>query len=155
MESWGLFKKRRYFWHVLGDVIKHYPYMVNKIMFGTDWYMILLEPHQYMEWFQKTILALKEVQKYLGGQYATWNLFHQFAVINPIKFYRLHERHPKIKAAIEAKIGSAKGIDVKEARKQLARQYETLKRLDKGKLAQMEQDVKKGPLKFTLTEIDQ
>jgi len=154
VDSWGLFKKRRYFWHVLGDVIKHYPYMVNKIMFGTDWYMILLEPHQYMEWFQKTILALKEVQKYLGGQYATWSLFHQFAVINPIKFYRLHERHPKIKAAIEAKIGSAKGIDVKEARKQLARQYETLKRLDKGKLAQMEQDVKKGPLKFTLTEID-
>jgi predicted TIM-barrel fold metal-dependent hydrolase len=157
VDSMGLikrmFKDRRYYWHVLAEIIRLYPHMVNKIMFGTDWYMILLEPYQYMDWFSKTRLALAEVQKTLGGQYTTWNLFHQFAIINPIKFYRLHERHAKIKAALEAKINKCKGIDTKKALKELNRLYETLKRAET-KLAQMEQDVKKGPLPFTLSEID-
>lgn len=155
MDSWGLFKKRRHYWHMLADIIRLYPRMVDKIMFGTDWYMILLEPHKYEAWFKQMREALDETQKELGGQYTTWHLFHQFAIINPIKFYRVHERHPKIKAALEAKIGKVRGIDSGAAQRELTRLYETLKRVDAGKLAQMEQDVKKGPLKFTLTEVDQ
>lgn len=152
---WNLFGRREYTFYLLGEILERYPYMVNKIMFGTDWYMILLDNQQYMAWFKQTIAALEATQRYLKGKYLTWNLFHQFAIINPIKFYRLHERHPQIKAAIEGKIGSMKGIDAKKAREDLARQYETLKRLDAARLAQMEEDVKKGPLKFTVTEIDQ
>jgi hypothetical protein len=155
VDSWGPFKKRRYYWHMLADIIRLYPDMVNKIMFGTDWYMIMMEPHQYGDWWKKMRKALDETQKELGGQYTTWHLFHQFAIINPIKFYRVHERHPKIKTALEAKLEKVKTSDSRKARDELTRLYKTLERVDAGQLATMEKMVKTGPLAFTRTEVDQ
>lgn len=156
IDSWGLFKKRRDYWHVLGDILKEFPYMVDRIMFGTDWYMILLEPHLYDEWFNKVSEALAKVQDYVGGQFKTWNLFHQFAIVNPIKFYRLYERHPMIESALKSKISAGKGGEnIQDAMDQLTRRYETLKRVDEARLNQMKEDVKKGPLVFTLSEVDQ
>lgn len=151
LEGWTLFRERRRYWHVLAEILRRNPFMVDHIMFGTDWYMILLEPFQYMEWFKKTIDALKSAQKAAGGQFATWDLFHQFAVVNPIKFYRLHEISGKLKANLAAKIAARRDIDAAAAKKQLERAYQTLERLDEATLKRMESEVKKGPLNFSVT----
>lgn len=146
-------KKLTTYWMVLAEILKRRPYMKDKIMFGTDWYMILLEPVHYREWFDNTIKSLKKVEEYLGIKH---DLFHQFAIINPIRFYRLDELGGQLKANLEKKIGSQlQGAAKTKALKELKQNYRTWKRIKDGPgtLKEMIAEVKNGPLPFTLNPL--
>jgi hypothetical protein len=79
--------------------------MIDKIMFGTDWYMILSDKLGYRAWYEDTITALGHVQEALGGQYSAHYLFHQFAIINPLRFYRLGKILDRLKGNLTTAIG--------------------------------------------------
>jgi Amidohydrolase len=146
-------KHLTHYWMVLAEILKRKPYMKDKIMFGTDWYMILLEPVHYREWFDNTIKSLKKVQDYLGIKH---DLFHQFAIVNPIRFYRLDELGGQLKANLEKKIASTlQGPEKTKAMKELKQNYRTWKRIKEGPgtLKEMIAEVKNGPLPFTLNPL--
>lgn len=151
-------------WKLLGKILIDYPWMRQKIMYGTDWYMITAEPVEYGDWHRNTIAGLERAQKMEGMP--QFNLFHQFAIVNPSRFYRLVEIAPKLKEglkglvskhkqAIEERKQSEKGleaVDVSKLEEQIEMRYLTLMRLQ----APLE-DIKKrgglasGPIFFTET----
>ncbi|MFY0571316.1 hypothetical protein ACN28E_46835 [Archangium lansingense] len=87
------------YWSALAKVCKH-EHMLKKIMFGTDWYMILAEPMGYQDWFKEAMegLALVEAELKLPRKV---NLFYQFAIVNPMRFYGLGKIADNLKKGIE------------------------------------------------------
>jgi hypothetical protein len=144
---WEELKNGQFYWNVLADILKKYPKMEDHIMFGTDWYLIQASKIKYKEWFSRTIEALQEVQKALGRPV---DLFHKFAIVNPLKFYRLEEICDKLKAGFVARIEQEQGINQSRAKSELEERYLTLVRV-KGKVDQMKSSVEQGPLKFSPT----
>jgi hypothetical protein len=138
------------YWQQLVDVLRDYPYMVDKLMFGTDWYMILMDKHGYRKWYEETIKALEEVSTALEGQWSAHFLFHQFALINPIKFYRLDKIVDKLKDNLTAAIGKLDGGDKAKMLSDLERRHQVLAAAcDKARMSRMQNAVKQGPLRFT------
>jgi predicted TIM-barrel fold metal-dependent hydrolase len=74
----------------LGPILQDNPSLINKIMFGTDWYMILSTNNRYSRWFTQAIRALEQIQRELKEPKFRpgLNLFHHWAIVNPICFYR-------------------------------------------------------------------
>lgn len=85
-------------WKLLAAILKSSPWMLKKIMFGTDWYMITAEPVAYAAWYSRTIRGLEFIQKELPTQV---NLFTQFAIVNPMRYYRMMEVAPKMKEGLK------------------------------------------------------
>ncbi|AKQ64457.1 hypothetical protein A176_001369 [Myxococcus hansupus] len=94
-------------WKLLADILKKHPWMLKKVMFGTDWYMITAEPVAYADWYSRTLRGLEFIQKELPTQV---NLFTQFATVNPTRFYRLMEVAPKMKEGLKTLQGR---LDIK------------------------------------------
>jgi hypothetical protein len=106
-EPWDGSGKREY-WQTVADVLREYPHMLDKIMFGTDWYMILGDKFTYRGWFHKTAQGLRKIQEALPG-YSGPALFWRFAVVNPLKFYRMKKIADPLVANLTAKIEAAGG----------------------------------------------
>ena len=94
-------------WKLLAEILKNHPWMLKKVMFGTDWYMITAEPVAYADWYSRTLRGLEFIQKQLPTQV---NLFTQFATVNPTRFYRLMEVAPKMKEGLKTLQGR---LDIK------------------------------------------
>lgn len=80
--------------------------MLTKIMFGTDWYMILASKIGYAKWHKEALEGLALVEKELNLPRKV-NLFYQFAVVNPMRFYRLPLIADNLMKGIEKFIESA------------------------------------------------
>lgn len=106
-DPWDGSGKREY-WQTVADVLREFPHMLDKIMFGTDWYMILGDKYTYRGWFHKTAQGLRRAQEALPG-YSGPNLFWRFAVVNPLKFYRMKKIADPLVANLTAKIEAAGG----------------------------------------------
>lgn len=134
-------------WKLLLEILKTSPWMLKKVMFGTDWYMITAEPVEYADWYSRAIRGLEFIQKQLPTQV---NLFTQFATVNPTRFYKLMEVGPKMKEGLKEFQGryKVKGPPVQ----QLEDNFATLMRL-KAPLKQLEDagGLASGPLAFTAT----
>ncbi len=141
------------YWHKLAEILRDYPFMINKIMFGTDWYMILADKLGYRAWYEDTITALGHVQEALGGQYSAHYLFHQFAIINPLRFYRLGKILDRLKGNLTTaigKLGDEGGVEKARLLGDLERRHLVLAAaVDEARLARMQEGVKQGPLRFT------
>ncbi len=96
--------------------------MVDKLMFGTDWYMILMDKLGYRKWYEDTIKALEEVSKALEGQFSALPV-PPVALINPIKFYRLDKIVDKLKDNLTAAIGQLDGGDKAKMLSDLERRH--------------------------------
>jgi hypothetical protein len=134
-------------WKLLLHILQKHPWMLKKIMFGTDWYMITAEPVEYADWYTRTIRGLELIQKQLPTQVS---LFAQFATVNPTHFYRLMEVGPKLKEGLKALQGRLK---VKgPPAQQLEDNFTTLMRL-KSPLEQIDKagGLASGPLLYTAT----
>lgn len=91
-------------WHGLAKACEQ-PGMLTKILFGTDWYMILASKYGYAKWHREALEGLALVEKHLeskGLMPRKINLFYQFAVVNPMRFYRMPLIADKLKEGIEA-----------------------------------------------------
>ncbi|MBZ4416950.1 amidohydrolase [Myxococcus sp. RHSTA-1-4] len=135
-------------WKLLLHILKTSPWMLKKVMFGTDWYMITAEPVEYADWYTRTIRGLEFIQKQLPTQV---NLFTQFAMVNPTRFYRLMDVGPKMKEGLKALQGRLK---VKgPPAQQLEDNFTTLMRL-KQPLEQIDKagGLASGPLTYTATQ---
>ncbi|MBU8899724.1 amidohydrolase family protein [Corallococcus sp. M34] len=99
-------KKLPLMWQGLAKACKANKKMLTKIMFGSDWYMILASKKSYSKWYQETIEGLSYVEKELNLPRKV-NLFYQFAVVNPMRFYRLPLIADNLKAGIEAFVNDA------------------------------------------------
>lgn len=138
------------YWRTLAEILREYPYMVDKLMFGTDWYMILMDKLGYRKWYEDTITALGHVQEALGGQYSAHYLFHQFAIINPIRFYRLGKIVDQLKTNLTGAIGRLESGDKAQLLSDLERRHLVLAAAcDQARLTKMQTAVKQGPLRFT------
>ncbi|MCY1059716.1 PAAR domain-containing protein [Nannocystis sp. SCPEA4] len=147
-EAWG--GEKTPYWHTLVEILRDHPHMVDKLMFGTDWYMILMDKLGYRKWYEDTIKALEEVSKALEGQFSAHYLFHQFALINPIKFYRLGKIVDKLKDNLTAAIGRLDGGDKAKMLSDLERRHQVLAAAcDQARMTKMQTAVKQGPLRFT------
>ncbi|MCY1039700.1 hypothetical protein OV208_00090 [Corallococcus sp. bb12-1] len=92
-------------WEGLAKVCKQ-KHMLSKIMFGTDWYMILASKKKYSKWYEETIKGLALVEERLKLPRKI-NLFYQFAVVNPMRFYGLPAIADNLKKGIEAFVESS------------------------------------------------
>lgn len=138
------------YWQTIAEIIQEFPHMVDKLMFGTDWYMILMDKLGYRKWYEDTIAALERVQEALGGQYSAHYLFHQFAIINPIRFYRMDKIVDKLKTNYAAAIGKLQDGDKARMLSDLERRHMVLAAAcERARLAKMQAAVKQGPLRFT------
>jgi len=69
----------------LAFLIKDEPALKNRIMMGSDWYMIEIEGDKGVgDYFRRMFLMLREVSRIVG-----FDAWHQFAVINPLRFLGL------------------------------------------------------------------
>ncbi|MBJ6761995.1 hypothetical protein JGU66_14565 [Myxococcaceae bacterium JPH2] len=127
-------KKLPLMWQGLAKACKANKNMLTKIMFGSDWYMILASKKSYSKWYQETIEGLSYVEKELNLPRKV-NLFYQFAVVNPMRFYRLPLIADNLKAGIEAFVNEAPlSEEEKEERfsqtsERMTRNYPILKNL--------------------------
>jgi|GEM_PF-3115618 len=132
-------------WKLLAEILKKHPWMLKKVMFGTDWYMITAEPVAYADWYSRTLRGLEFIQKQLPTQV---NLFTQFATVNPTRFYRLMEVAPKLKEGLKEFQGrlGVKGAPVE----QLETNFTTLMRLQ-SPLEQLDKagGLASGPIHYT------
>jgi uncharacterized Zn-binding protein involved in type VI secretion/predicted TIM-barrel fold metal-dependent hydrolase len=106
-EPWDGSGKREY-WQTVADVLRKFPHMLDKIMYGTDWYMILADKYTYRGWHQKTAYGLRRIQESLPG-YSGPPLFWRFSILNPLKFYRMAKIADKLIATLESKVGALEG----------------------------------------------
>lgn len=137
-------------WEVVADILAEFPYMVDHIMFGSDWYMILNAKYEYREWFVKTKECLQQIQARLGGAWAEHDIFHQWAITNPIRFYRLPKIAQKLKDNLAGRIDREPGVDHAALHRDLERRWQVLSAaVDEGRLAAMEAAIKAGPIGFS------
>jgi hypothetical protein len=115
--------------------------------------MILSDKLGYRAWYEDTITALGHVQEALGGQYSAHYLFHQFAIINPLRFYRLGKILDRLKGNLTTaigKLGDEGGVEKARLLGDLERRHLVLAAaVDEARLARMQEGVKQGPLRFT------
>lgn len=141
------------YWRQLVLILKEFPFMLDKIMFGTDWYMILADKLGYRAWFEGTRDALEKVAQELGGDYSAHYLFHRFAIINPIRFYRLGKIADKLKTNYTAAIGRLGDMGACEKARLLGdlerRHLVLAAACEEARLKKMDADVRRGPLRFT------
>ncbi|RKH52190.1 amidohydrolase family protein [Corallococcus llansteffanensis] len=112
-------------WEGLAKVCKQ-KHMLSKIMFGTDWYMILASKKKYSKWYEETIKGLALVEERLNLPRKI-NLFYQFAVVNPMRFYGLPAIADNLKKGIEAFVESGV-LTEKEKKKHFARTQKRMMR---------------------------
>ncbi|MFP2931028.1 hypothetical protein ACLESO_38715 [Pyxidicoccus sp. 3LG] len=129
------------YWKKLAEVLESNPKMLDRVMFGTDWYMVLGDSVKYDKWVEDSIVGLEHVSKYLGKVAKGINLFHQFAIVNPLRFYRLTEVAPQLKAALEEEIPKRQTRKKKQDKmmEQLNRNYAILMRAQEP-LAELQKD---------------
>lgn len=129
------------YWKKLAEVLESHPKMLDRVMFGTDWYMVLGDSVKYDKWVEDSLLGLEHVAKYLGKVAKGINLFHQFAIVNPLRFYRLTEVAPQVKSALEQEIPRVEKRKKKQdaLMEQLNRNYQILMRAQEP-LAELKQD---------------
>lgn len=142
-EKTGLLQK-------LAGLLSARPGMMNKIMFGTDWYLNTGDVKTYAQWFKDTIAGLEKIRDDIGTDD---NLFYRFAIINPMRFYRLVDIGKQLKKGLETEIRAQGDLDQGKALQELRRRYRTLMRLYRS-LDEMAQDVakdKREPLRFGST----
>lgn len=138
-------------WKLLLEIFEKHPWMLKKVMFGTDWYMITAEPVEYADWYSRAIRGLEFIQKKLSTQV---NLFTQLATVNPMRFYRLLEVAPKMKEGLktlqERYLSELSREEAKKAEQRLEDNFTTVMRL-KEPLAQIDKagGLASGPLLFT------
>lgn len=70
----------------MADLLKKNPVMKKKIMSGTDWYMTEMTESSNHTYYAGQFEFLREVT---GAMNADWDAYHQFAVINPLRFIGL------------------------------------------------------------------
>ncbi|RKH20662.1 hypothetical protein D7X74_03535 [Corallococcus sp. CA047B] len=112
-------------WEGLAKVCEQ-KHMLTKIMFGTDWYMILASKKKYSKWYEETLKGLALVEERLNLPRKI-NLFYQFAVVNPMRFYGLPVIADNLKKGIEAFV-ETKALTEKEKKKHFAKTQERMMR---------------------------
>ncbi len=107
------------------DVVFHDPEfkqtLRHRILFGSDWYMTLLDRVEYLEYFRETKKFLDDLDT---------SLWLRFTQANPYRFYRLDEANQidRIKENI---------IDRRQNNEKV---QQTLKRLDKEQISEIERE---------------
>jgi hypothetical protein len=76
-------------------MLQAHPHMLDKILFGTDWYMIEFEPVNYQAFCVRTKKMLEEIGQELG-----LDLWTQFSVINPMRYLGLDKKADRIAEAL-------------------------------------------------------
>jgi hypothetical protein len=120
-------------WQGLAKACKQ-PGMLKKIMFGTDWYMILASKTGYAKWHKEALEGLALVEKELKLPRKV-NLFYQFAVVNPMRFYRIPLIAENLVKGIEDFISKAPMTEQEKeehfgkSKERLARNHDLVKRL--------------------------
>jgi hypothetical protein len=72
--------------HTLANQINIKTFLKHRILFGTDWPMTEMTITGIPNYNACVFLLLQMVTRYCGG---TWDAWHQFAVINPLRFLGL------------------------------------------------------------------
>ncbi|MEM9463247.1 MAG: hypothetical protein AAGF11_54400, partial [Myxococcota bacterium] len=91
-------------WQILYKIMKSYPVLARKILYGSDWYVYktdggISQQHWYKKYYEQAITGMMKIQQKLMlpeprnqdlcDLLECNNLFVQLAVINPLHFYRL------------------------------------------------------------------
>jgi len=69
------------------SLLKKHPKIIDKIMFGTDWYMTELSKYDYSKFCTETKKYLDEVSQVIGK-----DLWTQFSVVNSMRYLSLPDR---------------------------------------------------------------
>lgn len=75
------------------DMLEKFPHMLDKILFGTDWWMTENSGLSYTKYIAKAKEALDRIDP---------ELWQRFSWINPVRFYRLKENAEGLAGALRA-----------------------------------------------------
>ena len=80
-----------------------YQHLKNRILFGTDWYMTLLDNVEYEPYYEEAKKTLDSIDT---------SLWVRFTLINPIRFYKLHTQIGRIAENIIKRRNAKGGVSL-------------------------------------------
>jgi predicted TIM-barrel fold metal-dependent hydrolase len=87
----------------LVKILTDNPWLKERILFGTDWYMIMLDSHSYKSFCKRNKDFIFEIDGKLSKQNSDEvSLWTRFSMVNPFKFYGFDKMAEKYDAALNS-----------------------------------------------------
>lgn len=87
-------------------LLQDHPQILDKIVFGTGWYLIEPDKYTYKKFCVETKKLLDDVGKDIGD-----NLWLRFSTVNAMRYLRLQERAEKFAEALKANSADTEIVD--------------------------------------------